>query len=503
MIERLRKAFILDWKSNSLLFVLAGLLFLFGLWHLPHSPATWFDEGINLGIVKSLINNGVYSLEIGPGDFVKERQFLITNNYPVLLPVALSLKLFGFNLIAARLPMVLFLLLFSLTAYLLVKKLYSKEAAIMSLALIISFIPFYGNGKNVLGEVPALFYLLCGLLLLSSNFNWKPGSENSVGEAEPRSSRISTSWKRLFLAGIFFGLSAATKPFFLIILPAIFIGEFFGHRKSGIKFWQRILIISAGLLPPLIIWLFTILPKFSLSEISAAVNYYSNSYAATNFGSLIISNFLRFFQETTPLHFLLLLAVVLLVAALKQKKGGSLREEEIILLAFIFINILWYLKTPGWYRYFFPSHLLLFLLFPASLKHLFNRKTAIAVVVGLFLVQGAHLITQRNESLYNSDEAAVFSQWIMGQTESNSKILTINSPSIAFLLNDRQIYQYLQVNPLLFFGKNTLMQENELYPYVVTKGSLVGININDLEKILDSNYEIATQVGHYVLYKKL
>jgi hypothetical protein len=49
--------------------------------------------------------------------------------------------------------MVLFLFAFALAAYFLAKYLYGKEAAIMSVALIVGFTPFYGNGKAVLGGV--------------------------------------------------------------------------------------------------------------------------------------------------------------------------------------------------------------------------------------------------------------------------------------------------------------------------------------------------------------
>src|SRR3989338_722440 len=214
-------------RDNFILFFLFLILIVFGAWQLPKSPATWFDEGINLGIAKSLIQDGVYSLKIGPDEFVESRQFLITSTYPVLLPVALSIKLFGFNLAAARAPMVLFLIAFALAAYFLVKKLYSKEAAIMSVALIVSFTPFYGNGKAVLGEIPGLFYFLCALLLLPPEFNVK----------------------KLFFAGLFTGLSAATKPFFLIVPAAIFVGEIFYYRKSGELLKRFTYLAAGGVLP--------------------------------------------------------------------------------------------------------------------------------------------------------------------------------------------------------------------------------------------------------------
>lgn len=128
------------------------------------------------------------------------------------------------------------------------------------------------------------------------------------------------------------------------------------------------------------------------------------------------------------------------------------------------------------------------------------------MVTALFLIQLPYLINlmgKNYENTYNSQKLVVFSQQAMEQTEPGSKVFIIYSPSIAFLLNDRQIYQYLQINPVIFFGKNTLMQENDLYPYIIKKNALPVDTIDRLDEILKSNYKIINEFGHYVLYKKL
>lgn len=455
-------------KHNLILFALFFMLLLFGTWRLPQSPATWFDEGINLGIAKSLINHGVYSLEIGPEKFIENRQFLITSNYPVLLPVALSLKLFGFNLTAARALMVLFLFLFTLAAYFLVKKLYGTAAAIMGVALIASFTPFYGNGKAVLGEIPGLFYFLCALLLLTPELNFK----------------------KLFFAGLLAGLSAATKPFFLIVPAAILVGEVVCQKSI-----KRIAALALGGALPIIVWLYTILPSFSFAGLFSVAAYYSNSYASTNFGSLIFANFMRFFTESTPIHFLVLFLVSAMFILWKKKRGENIKEVEIILAVFILLTLAFYLKTPGWYRYFFPAHMILFLIFPAALISLFNKKMAATIVVFLFLVQTVYTINQRNTSLYYSNEAEVFSKYVMTSTKPEDKIFIINAPSATFLIDGRQVYQYLQINPMLFFDGHSL----ETFPYI----GLQGAAPSKFEEILESHYKIQRQVGHYSLYRKI
>ncbi len=512
-------------KRNNLILVgLFLILIIFGTWHLATSPATWFDEGINLGIAKSLVQNGVYNLEIGPNEFVAQKQFLITSNYPVLLPVALSIKIFGANFLAGRLLMVLFLILFSVAAYFLVKKLYSKEAAIMSVALIVSFTPFYGNGKDVLGEIPGLFYFLCALIGLARsdflNAQSIKAAENPADEIfrrgrakfSQRSEKILGLRKFqmrdfwwLIAAGFFVGLSAATKPFFLLVPIAILIGEIIFGWRNFPNLIKRLLLMFLGALLPIVAWLYTILPSFTFVGFKSAVFYYSNSYASENISQLILQNFLRFFKETTPIHFAFLFLISLAAWILIKKRGGHMEKYEIIFLTFILLTLVFYLKTPGWYRYFFPAHMILFLVFPAALLYLLRsrQRIAAAIVVLLFLFQLGYTISQRNTNLYNSDEAIILSNYISQNVSAGSQILIINAPSIAFAINNFRTYQFLQINPVLFFGHNSFDSDGGVYLYVVTRGDLSGLDFPDLSKTLSEKYQLEKEVGHYSLYKSL
>ncbi|MBI5728707.1 MAG: glycosyltransferase family 39 protein [Candidatus Magasanikbacteria bacterium] len=467
-------------RENGLAGILAIVLIIFSVWHLSDSPATWFDEGISLGIAKSLVENGVYSLQVGPHEFVLERPFLITNNYPVLAPVALAIYLAGNDFAAARLPMVLFLWVAAALLYVTARRLYGKECALMSLALVVTFVPFYGNGKAVLGEVPGLVFFLAGLVAWS-------------GEYHPR---------RWFLAGLLFGLSAATKPFFLIVAPAVLIGETYQYKQTG--FWNRIGWLLAGAVGPLIIWLFSILPQFSWQGLQAMVGYYSNSYASDNFFSQIVTNSKRFFTETTPFHFLILFGTIAMAAWTRRRLGEPFKKEEVVLGIFVILNLVWYLKTPGWYRYFFTAHLLLFLLFPAALRAIFIRRRAIALslVAGLALVQFGYLLTKRDNSFYNSAAVRRITSAIGQIINRNDAVLVINAPSIAFLLPKEQVYQYLQINPVLYFGKAKLSdEENRPYDYIILNGSPDSVSFPGLADMLVRSYRLVDQEEHYTLYR--
>jgi len=474
------KEFLTD-KKNIILILLVFLLAVFSFWHLSSSPATWMDEGINIGIAKSLVTSGVYSLEVSPDNFVAQRPFLITTNYPVLLPVAFFVKLFGFNLFWTRVVMIIFIFLFAGAFFKLSKDLYSKEAAIMALALIVSFVPFYGNGKAVLGEVPGLAYFLLGLIFLNKDF----------------------SFKRFFLAGLFFGLSMATKPFFLIIVPAVFLGELYRYWKIRDNFWRRTLTLFLGAMLPVLAWIFSILPNISISGIVQMIGYYSNSYAAENFGQAIIKNVARFFTESTPIHFAVLAFALLFFIFLKVRQKQNFKEAEVILFVFIFLTFLWYLKTPGWYRYFFPAHLLLFMFFPVALFSIFKKKFVFFLILIAFFAQLAYLMSVINNWLYDSNETLRLTSYIMEETPYESSVFIANNPSAAFSLRDRQIYQYLRINPELFFGTDSLKDKEGLYYEYIAIAPQETNGIYGLSELLEGSYQKIYEFGHYVLYKKI
>src|SRR3990167_9916008 len=88
-----------------IILILAYSLFL----GFPDSPSPWLDEGINVGIVKTWVETGVYSFRLSPEDYVSQLPWLITNNYPVLAPIALSFLLFGIGLWQVKIVMIMFI----------------------------------------------------------------------------------------------------------------------------------------------------------------------------------------------------------------------------------------------------------------------------------------------------------------------------------------------------------------------------------------------------------
>src|SRR3989344_3248518 len=312
-----------------IILILAYSLFL----GFPDSPSPWLDEGINVGIVKTWIETGVYSLQIAPDTFVQERPWLITNNYPVLAPVAVSFLIFGIGLWQVKLVMILFVLIFLGLVFYFVKNNYSEKSAYISLALLVSFLPLYGNGlTGATGELPGITFLLASFFFLNSEKIWKT-----------------------LLAGFLIGICVATKPLFLPILFALAVEELYFAYKSKRVEWKRWLLLFVGMILPLFLWFKTLFPgELTIGYLKETFDYYSNSQI-TNEGTLK-ANFLKFFTESTPIHFLLL--VVFFCFFKIKSNSRKLSREEMIFWIFLVVDVVYFLKSPGWYRYFFPAHII-------------------------------------------------------------------------------------------------------------------------------------------------
>jgi hypothetical protein len=195
---------LLSKNRKTLLWILSLLIIYFLAFHnLTRFPAPWFDEGSHLHVPKTLVNYGVYA-DISSEGF---RYYgpTIGVGPTVMLPIAAIFKLFGIGLLQARLIMTLYMIAAIYAFYLVSKKLTNHYIALVACILLISsrVIFFLELGRQLLGEVPGLFFLLLGFLL------WFDKWENA-------------SWKRLTLVGMLFGLAMITKYQYLLFLMPMF-----------------------------------------------------------------------------------------------------------------------------------------------------------------------------------------------------------------------------------------------------------------------------------------
>lgn len=191
-------------------YALPGLIVLVALfacvYRLAVYPPPWFDEGFSTDLALTLIEQGVYGTRSADGVLPFDSE--VTSGPPVTLLVALSFLAFGVDNFQARLALIPYALVALLAVYRLSARLYGRWAALLTLLVWLAVPPlaevsFLLLSRQVLGEGPALAYLLLGLWLWLESWRGRRPS-------------------RVWLAGLCFGLAVVAKMYLgLTVLPAL------------------------------------------------------------------------------------------------------------------------------------------------------------------------------------------------------------------------------------------------------------------------------------------
>jgi len=216
----------------SLLVLLLALVLGLSWWARSTQPP-FHAEGINLQPAKNLVLHGKYALRSYEG--FDTQTFRITTGPAMLVPTAVAFALFGIHSSVAHAVAVGFFVLFILLAYVMLRPHLGGGTVLLGLLFFvlhpanIFYGPSCGYVEGGMGESPALAYLMIGLLLWGSAL-------------------IRPSNARLFLAGVFFGLSFQSKWLFLFALFAV-VGTYAVLRLAGRRLPSRAYLLPAlGLL---------------------------------------------------------------------------------------------------------------------------------------------------------------------------------------------------------------------------------------------------------------
>lgn len=316
---------------------LAALLFL-AVYQLPAYPLTWYDEGSHLHVPKTLIKHGVYAdwssegaryygptLGVGP---------------TVMAPIASVFSVAGIGLLQARLVMVAYLLIAVWLMYRLGALLGGPALGWLAALLLVSVrgIGLLEYGRQVLGEVPALAFLLAGLTVWFAE--WE--------RARPT---------HLLAAGALMGLAVVTKAQFLILIgPALAVGWALnavydrnrphtlyilpGLMVGGLyALWQAALVAFLGPGDPAENW----------TQLRAAT-----ASAATVFRPDLMARALG--EVFDPDVFLWLLPVPALALAWGARARTPQAQKWRMILMMMAVNLAWYVfASVGWPRYAFGA----------------------------------------------------------------------------------------------------------------------------------------------------
>src|SRR5512135_1250631 len=153
--------------------LLVGLSFI----NLDRVPSPWWDEGWTMNVARNWVERGWYGQLLDgqpapPG---------LSASFPTVVSVALSFKILGVGIFQARLVTILYMLGSLGLLYQLAFKLFDKRIALAALILSMFFAPDLSlnpimTGRQVLAEMPMLFWLLLGYLglwlVLSRSAGW-------------------------------------------------------------------------------------------------------------------------------------------------------------------------------------------------------------------------------------------------------------------------------------------------------------------------------------------
>jgi len=451
-----------------------ALVVFFSSFHLFNSPETWLDEGLIIQSAVGLLHTGKAALPVAPG--VYEPAWYITTGFPVTVPLAGTFAIFGVSLEAARMVMLVFLLCFYAALFLYSRKAIGGMAAWFGFFLLVFFGPIYGDGRNVLGEVPGLLCMLVALLPLMQ------GGELTRARA--------------ILAGVGAGLAFAAKPIFILFLPALLLAVVFRHKELNLK---KIFIFGVlGVLLPVALWVFTQFDTVALSRVLAV---YANPHDV-NVGGALLANVKRFFTELQPLFFLSALFVWIGSYAVRRFRRETIPLTEEALLFFSVLVLLAYLRTAGYYRYFFPGQVFALLYLPQALTYLarglhpYLSRAVIVFLCGLMLFQAYETAFRSWTAVhYDSTHTASFERYF-ASLPAGEEVFAYQAPEAMTFMGAHPAYQFVQITPSLSAGDAYVSRiRSGQTPRIITTINAFNANTDDVF----SRYAISETLGNYVI----
>jgi 4-amino-4-deoxy-L-arabinose transferase-like glycosyltransferase len=335
------------WATLAIIALL--LLGVLVFYNLTAWPVTWFDEGSHLHVPKTLVTDGVYADKSSDG----YRYYGPTLGVgpTVMLPIALAFEVGGIGLLQARLVMALYLLATVAAFYWLARQLGDVRFAVIAVALLVTMrgASTLEYGRQVLGEVPGLFFMAAGLAF------WFGGKERA-------------SVLRLMGAGVLLGLSIVTKSQnLLVIAPALLIGwvaNLIYYRAAPQRFFLITGTVTAAIVAIWQGYQVLYLGPSTWEENFALLQAASAGAAFVFSPELMRRSLGELFSLKVFLGMLPIFLGYGMLLALPRSRGGLKWGIIVLLVGF---NLLWYVfASIGWIRYAFPG-LALTTLFAARL----------------------------------------------------------------------------------------------------------------------------------------
>ncbi|MCC7353661.1 MAG: glycosyltransferase family 39 protein, partial [Anaerolineae bacterium] len=157
---------VVSWDRIVLLVSIPFVVFLL-FYNLEYNPRPWHDEGALLSVSRTLVEDGVYAGRSSDG--YQTFGAVQSVGPTVLLPIALSFKLFGIGLVQGRVVVATYALLALALLYVVGQELFGRRIALVGVFLLLGSpaVAYLLLGRQVVGDAPALAFFLGGWLAWS------------------------------------------------------------------------------------------------------------------------------------------------------------------------------------------------------------------------------------------------------------------------------------------------------------------------------------------------
>jgi len=376
--------------------------------------------------------------------------------------------------------MVLYILLFFVVSFLILRKLtHNRNIFLASVFLLVTFAPIYGHGKNVLGEVPGLFFFLLSILCL---FRLKDGEGRR--------------FINIIVVGMSLGLSVAIKPIFILIAPAALITAVI-YRKELLKNSRELILLVLSLCLPLVLWFFV---QFQHDSLRSVLSFYSNPNSI-DISSYVLLNIKRFFTELQPLYTLNLFFLWTISVLIRFKQKSKISPAEFLAFTTTFLVLVAYLRTEGFYRYFFIAEALCILfVVPAVVSFLGASRSRFA-----FLVFGILIVMQTYQTFFHSwvgthyegTRTALLESHI-GSISSDKYVFFYQTPEAVLFIPHNNYSEYLEITSTLRVGEKELSLLSSGLPDMV----VVPADLSQSKKEIFLNYHELESFDRYTILTK-
>lgn len=380
----------------ALALVILGVL-IFSLSNLTTKPKIWTDEGLNIELARNFLSYGKLNVMVAPNVFFDAPFLLQATGYPLTVPLALFFKLFGIGPWQARLYALLWLISFLIVVFWFIKKIFGAKHAFLTVSLLATFAPFYGNGRCVTGEVAGSIFLLLSLYFILYR-------------------------NRIFLGGFLLGLAVVTKPSIYLLSALAMLAVFLIERQN---FWKKAVKFISGLAPAMIFWIFFSLPDyFSSAPWLKIISYYQQPFGRMSLINSVIANLINWLHSPTLIYFSILFLIILGAIFWEKKFLRTNRSLLLFTIIFIGLSTVYFLKSPGWLRYLAAAQFLIFIVFGPALD---------AIIDKLKISQADFFATNKSLIFYGSMGFLILVQLVYLATAAKLPYSTASTGAISFL----------------------------------------------------------------------